>query len=249
MSDRSNNRALVWAHSCRLCTALSPSFLPSSFPPWRKLTWCVCYVTGFLSHFPSSTEKALDVVSTSSISNTSRPSSCELPRMGPGYFLSSLVLEQSVPGSCHLSCPSPGLPSNCSSAALSHPRAGSPKFISLPLPSSILCFISLLPESCSAFITQQAPQAKGMSTSSPFHGSILFVALSNSLRTALSLLWGSCGLRRSLSTTLNRRNWNKMIPWGFSIVLVRCVCLPCYQQCFPDASSQLPVSKNLPPQS
>ena len=92
-------------------------------------------------------------------------------------------------------------------------------------PSSSLRFTSLLPESCSAFIAQQAPQAKGMSTPSPFHGPILFVALSNSPRTALSLFWGSCGLRRPLSTTLHRRNWNKMIPWGFSLVLVRCVYL------------------------
>lgn len=161
VSDRSSNHALVWAQSCRPCTAPSSSFLPSSFPPWRKLTRCVCYVTGFLSHFPSSTEKALDVVSTSSISNTSRPSSCELPRMGPGYFLSSLVLEQSVPGSCHLSCPSPGLPSNCSLEALSRPRAGSPKFISLPLSQFLTVLHQLASRVLFSIYNSASPSGKG----------------------------------------------------------------------------------------
>lgn len=164
VSDRSNNHALVWTQSCRPCTALSPSarsFLPSSFPPLRKLTWRVCCVTSFLSHFPSSTEKAREVVSASSISNTSRPSSCELPRMGPGYFLSSLVLEQSVPGSCHLSCLSPWLPSNCSSEALSHPRTGSPKFISVPLPQFLTVLHQLASRAPLNIHSSASPSGKG----------------------------------------------------------------------------------------
>lgn len=109
------------------------SFSPSSLPPLRKLTCHVCCISCFFPHFPSSAQKGLDVVSTSSTTNTSYPGSCELPRTRPGYFLSSL-LEQSVLGSCHLSYPSPWPPSNCSSEAFSHPGAGSLKPSPQPLP-------------------------------------------------------------------------------------------------------------------
>lgn len=67
------------------------SFSPSLLLPLQKLTCYVCSVACFFfPHFPSSAQKQLDVVSTSSTTNTSYPGSCELPRMPPGYFLSSL---------------------------------------------------------------------------------------------------------------------------------------------------------------
>ena len=171
VSDRTNIHTQVWVQSLWRCTALSPSahsFSPSLFPPLQKLTCHVCCVACVFSHFLSSVQKGLDVVSTSSTTNTSYTSSCELPRTRPGYFLSDLVLEQSVLGSCHLSYPSPWLPSNCSSEAFSHPGAGSLKSIPLPLPR----FLTKLHQLASGalFNTQLSkPLGQGAcSTSHPF---------------------------------------------------------------------------------
>lgn len=121
----------------------------------------MCCTACFFPHFPSSAQKGLDVVSTSSTTNTSYPGSCELPRTRPRYFLSSL-LEQSVLGSCHLSYPGPWPPSNCSSEALSHPGAGSLKRSPNLCPNNSRGFINLLPQPCSTLIAQQPSPARGL---------------------------------------------------------------------------------------
>lgn len=216
----------VWVHCHRCCTALSPSTHPfslSSFPPLQKLTCHVCCIVCFFSHFPSSPQKGLDVVSTRSTIHTSY----ELPGMRPGYFLSSLcpgtvcsrklsfVLSK-VPGY-------PQIAPQRHSAILQLNHWGPSPHL---CPSSLLSFISLLPGPCSMFTAQQAPQARALQCTPSFLLLHRIMSLNNNLCMALSWLCRSSGLCRALSTTINRSTWRKWsdevpsLHWWLCVYLV-----------------------------
>lgn len=164
VSDRSNNHALVWAQSCRPCTALPLLVHSCHLQSHHHENWLDVYAVSQVSCpiflLPLRKHLKLWALVPFQILPALVPVNC--PGWGqaisfPLWSWNSLFQEVVI---CPVQVPGyPQIAPQRHAAILELDLWSSSPYL---CPSSSLCFISLLPESCPTFIAQQAPQAKVM---------------------------------------------------------------------------------------